>query len=890
MLDRVKRRLRALLRKGAMDRALDEELRYHLEREAERNRAGGLSTEEARLAALRNFGGVERAKEECREARGVRLIEDLGQDLRYGLRTLWKKPAFTLIAIVTLAIGIGANTAIFSVVNGVLLKSLPFPNSEQLVALSETAESGQVTAVAYPDYLDWRAQQNVFEKMAARMPAGGILTGDGEPERVTGRFVTASFFPTLGVTPQAGRFFNEDEDNPATGRLIVLSYGLWQRRYGGDPQVVGRSVQFNGESWTVLGVAPAHFDFYGENNLNNQFFIPLGTLADQSFMHDRHSHTVLVTARLKPGVELPQARAQMDAIAARLSEQFPESNRGKGARLSLFLDDYVGEVRPALLMLMAAVAFVLLIACANVANLLLTHSISRQKEIALRMALGAGRSRIVRQLVTESLLLAVAGGMLGLLLGAWGLSALAHLSPDVLPRMENISLDGRVLAFTTLITLATGIVFGLAPALQTTKADLTEAIKQGSLSCAGGMRGRWLRSGLVITEVALSLMLLVAAGLLVKSFWRLMEVDPGFDARNVLTLRLRLPDAKYREATDITAFLRETVRRVEALPGVERVSLTTGFPFGRVGENGYWLEGLPEPRQPADWISAYTQSVSESYHRTLGITLIVGRYFNERDTADSPSVVLVDDEFVSRHFPHGSPADALGKRLRFGGEGEPWREIVGIVRRVRQNGLDEEARPGVYRPWTQINPRWAADYTRAMDLIVKAAVEPTGLVEAIRGEVKAIDKDQPLGNVRTLETLVAESIAPRRFSLLLVGIFAFVALLLGAIGLYGVLSHVVTQRAREIGIRMALGAQRSDVLKMIISQGMALALTGVAVGVVAAFALTRLMSNLLFGVSATDPWTFISLALLLLTVVLIACYIPAQRATRVDPLIALRDE
>jgi putative ABC transport system permease protein len=890
MLDRGKKRLRALLSRDVLERELDEELRYHLEREVEQNLAYGMNPDEARLAAMRNFGGVEQAKEECREARGVRFIEDLWQDLRYGLRTFRKKPGFTLVAVFTLALGIGANTAIFSVVNGVLLKSLPFPDAERLVALSETSESGQITAVAYPNYLDWRAGQTVFENLAARMPAGGVLTGDGEPERVTGRFVSASFFPTLGVKPQAGRFFNEEEDRPATERVMVLSYALWQRRYGGDPEVIGRAVQFNGESWTVLGVAPAQFDFYGEHNLNNQFFIPLGSLSSQQFMHDRHSHTVLVTARLKPGVGVEQARAQLNAIAARLGEQFPESNRGSGVRLRSLHDDYVGDARPALLMLLTAVCVVLLIACANVANLLLARAASRQKEIALRMALGAGRSRIVRQLVTESLLLAVAGGTLGLLLGAWGLKVLISLAPDVLPRMENISLDWRVLGFTLLVTLLTGLVFGLAPALQTSKAALNDAIKGGSIRSSSGTGGGWLRSGLIVTEVALSLVLLVCAGLLVKSFWRLMEVEPGFDARNVLTVRLRLPDAKYREFAEISAFLREVSRRVEALPGVQQASLATGFPFGRAGENGYRLEGQPEPRQPSEWTSAYTQSVSEGYHRTLGITLLAGRYFDGREAADSPSVVIVDDEFVGRHFPHETHGAALGKRLRFGGEGEPWREIVGVVGRVRQHGLDEESRPGIYRPWTQINHRSAADFTRAMDLIVKTSVEPTGLVASIRGEVQAVDKDQPLGNVRTLEALVAESVEPRRFSLVLVGVFAGVALLLGSVGLYGVLSYIVAQRAREIGIRIALGAQRSDVLRLIISQGMTLVLAGVALGIVAAFASTRLMSSLLFGVSATDPLTFILIALLLLFVALVACYLPARRAAKVDPLIALRYE
>jgi putative ABC transport system permease protein len=671
---------------------------------------------------------------------------------------------------------------------------------------------------------------------------------------------------------------------------MVLGHGLWQRRYGGDAGVVGSAVRFNGESWTVVGVMPPRFDFYGENNVHNDYFIPLGRLGDQDFMRDRHSHTVHVTARLRRGVEIGQAREQMDMLAARLGEQFPESNRGKGVRLRSFLEDYVGEARPALLMLMAAVGGVLLIACANVANLLLVRAASRRKEIALRVALGAGRWRVVRQLLTESLLLAAGGGALGLLLGAWGVRALVRLAPDVLPRMESISLDARAVGFTLLVTALTGVAFGLAPALQTSKAGLQGALKEGGAGSPRG-GGRWLRSGLVVAEVALSLLLLVGAGLLLKSFARLMRVEPGFDARGVLTLRLRLPDAKYRDAASIGNFVREVARRVEALPGVERVSLATGFPFGRSADVGYWLEGEPEPRQPRDWPAADSQSVDGEFHRTLGINLLAGRYFDERnDRADSPAVVLVDEDFVRRHFPNGTPRDALGKRLRFGGEGEPWREIVGVVRHVRQDALDEEGRPAVYRHWTQLRPEVAADYTRAMDLIVKSTVEPGALVAAVRREVQSVDPEQPLGNVSTLEALVERTVAPRRFSLLLAGVFAGVALALGAVGLYGVLSYTVAQRSREIGIRMALGARRGDVHRLVISHGMRLALAGVAAGLLASVALTRLMSSLLFGVSATDPQTFLVIALLLLLVALAACYLPARRASKVDPLIALRYE
>jgi putative ABC transport system permease protein len=467
---------------------------------------------------------------------------------------------------------------------------------------------------------------------------------------------------------------------------------------------------------------------------------------------------------------------------------------------------------------------------------------------------------------------------------------LIKLNPGSLPRLEEITIDPRVLGFTLLLTLLTGLIFGLAPAWQTSKVDVHDALKESGRSASGGVGAQRLRGALVVAEVALSLMLLLGAGLLLKSFQQLMAVDAGFDARNVLTLRLRLPDAKYREAAQTTGFLKEASRRVAALPGVKDVSVATGFPLGRGSDTGYWLEGQPEPQKPGDWPVALTQSVSESYHQTLGITLLAGRYFTERDTQDAPPVALVDADFVRRHFPDGSLHDALGKRLRFGGDGEVWREIVGVVRHVRHNNLDEAGLAQIYRPWMQINPRWLAEYTRVMDLIVKTSVEPLDLVAPIKREVQAIDRDQPLGNVRTLEAMVDQRLAPRRFNLLLLGVFAIIALLLGAVGIYGVMSYIVTQRTREIGIRMALGAQQSDVLRLVIKQGLILSLLGVAIGLSASFALTRAMKNLLYGVSATDPLTFIMISILLASVAGLACYVPARRATKVEPIVALRSE
>jgi predicted permease len=649
-------------------------------------------------------------------------------------------------------------------------------------------------------------------------------------------------------------------------------------------------VRYNGESWTVVGVLPAGFDFYGVDNANNDFCMPLGQLTNQDFMHDRHSHPIFVAGRLRAGVSLEQADAEMQTLAAQLAEAHPDTNAGNGVSVRSLLDDYVGDVRPALLVVMAIVAFVLLIACVNVANLLLARAASRQREIAVRLAVGGSRLRIIRQLLTESLLLAGAGGALGLLLAAWGIELLLKLYPDSLPRLDQINVDPRVLGFTLFVTLVTGIIFGLAPALQTTRVDLHDALKEGSRA-SGGAHGRRLRNALVVAEVALALVVLISAGLLFVSFKRLMHVDPGFDSRNVLTLRLRLPDLKYAEATQTTAFLREAMQRVAALPGVERVSVTMGFPLGRNSERAYWLEGQPEPKRPEDWPAAYLQSVSEGYHDALGIRLIAGRLFDEStDTATSPPVVIVDEAFVARHFPNATPASVLGHRLRLGGDDEPWREVVGVVRHVRAERLDEEGRASLYRPWQQMPPKWLANFSRAMDLVVKATVPPESLIEPIRREVKAMDKDQPLANVRTLGGLLDESLAPRRFSLLLLGLFAGIALLLATVGIYGVMSYAVSQRTREIGIRLALGAASRDIFKQVVGHALMLTAAGVAAGLIAAALLTWLMAGMLYGVSAIDAPTFLLTAALLTGVALLACYIPARRATKVDPLVALRSE
>ena len=809
------------------------------------------------------------------------------QDLRYGVRMLVKKPGFALIAVATLALGIGASTAVFSVFYAVLLRPLPFPNADRLVAVSENSLKSSDISVAYPDYLDWRAQQTVFEDMSARMPTGGIFVGANEPERVIGRLVTASFFSTLGIQPMLGRAFTETESTPGAPPVMVISHGLWQRQFGGSANAVGKSVIYNGEPWTVVGVMPSWFDFYGRENINNDVFTPLEYLTTQEFMHERKSHTVRVTARLKPGVTVDQARSELSAIAARLAMQHPSSNTGVGANTKSFLDDYVGDYRQSLRVIFAAVGFMLLIACANVANLMLARATTRRREIALRLALGASRWRITRQLLTESLIVAIVGGALGALLAVWGVNVLSKLNTGELSRIEEVSIDGRVLAFTLVTTLFVGLLSGLFPVLQSARLGLNDAIKEGDRVSSAGSGGK-LRRWLIASEVAMALMLLVGAGLTIKSFQNLTSVDPGFDPQNVLTFRMRLPDARYKEASQIFAFCNEAMSRVSALPGVERVAVSTGFPLGRAGENGYEVEGQPEPA-PGRGPRSYRQDVSADYHAVLDIPLLEGRLFNDRDTENTPLVAIVDDEFVARSFPNQPAREVLGKRLRFN-ERDGWLEIVGVVGHVKQSGLDEDGRAEIYRPWSQVPSRVRADFTRAMDMIVKTSVDPASLVASIKREIRVIDKNQPIAQVQTLEDKLTESVAPQRFTLLLLAIFAVIALLLACAGIYGVMSYAVNQRTHEIGVRMALGARQVDVLKLMIREGMGLVVIGLALGLAGSFALTRVMRGMLFGVTPTDATTFISVSVVLIVVALLACYFPARRATRVDPLVALRYE
>ena len=801
-------------------------------------------------------------------------MRTLLQDLRYATRRLLKSPGFASVAVGALALGIGANTAIFSVVNSVLLRPLPYPAPEQLVQLWESRPQQNMPRVeiAPHEFLAWADQCRSFQRLAATDVAEYNLTGRGEPERVTGALVTAGYFPLLGVAPAQGRAFLEEEDRPGASNVVVLGHELWQNRFNSDPSVVGQTVSLDGVACAVVGVLPRGFRLPGGAALARPIAFSSEDRAQPG------SHFLNVFGRLKDGVTLAQAEAEMAAVAARVEQSLGGTNVGHRVAVVSLHEQVAGGARTSLLVLLGAVALVLLIACANVANLLLARAAARRREVAVRAALGASRWRIVRQLLAESLLLSGLGGAVGLLLAVWGVDLLVGLDPTGVQRAGEVKLDWRVLAFTFGLSLLTGLLFGLAPALQASKTDFVESLKEGGRSGQGLARSR-LRGALVVAEVALTLVLLVGAGLLLKSFGRLLAVDPGIDPHNVLTMDVALPPAKYAEPQRITAFYERLLQEAAALPGVRAAGAVSVLPLaGDDSSNFVRIEGRA-PLPPGQALRAGRRNVSADYFRAIGIPLKRGRAFTPADTAEAQRVLVIN-EAMARSFFAGE--DPVGKRVRTGDK-SPWVEVVGVVGDVRHRGLDVDTRPEMFFPQLQTP-------SRQMTLVVRAAGDPEALAAPLRERVRAIDPDQPVGNVKTMEAWLSESVASRRFSAAVLGVFAAVAAGLAALGLYGVVSYSVAQRTHEIGLRVALGARPRDVLRLVIGQGMSLTLIGVAVGVAAALALTRVMSGLLFGVGATDAGVFVTVPLLLAAVAMLACYVPARRATKVDPMVALRYE
>jgi putative ABC transport system permease protein len=819
------------------------------------------------------------------------------QDLRYGIRMLLKNPGITFVVILALALGIGANTAIFSVVDAVLLKPLPYPESDRLVFINETSKSMDEISVSYPNFTDWRNQNHVFENIGVSNRSSYNLTGSGEAERIITGQMSSDLFSALRVNPILGRLYTNEEDKPGGNPVVVLSYPLWQRRFGGQESILNQPITLNGKSYTVIGVMPPSFQW----PTRVEMWVPVGQLSGEPAWQQRGNHPGLYgVARLKPGVSFAQAKAEMDAIVGNLAKQYPDSIAGNGIGVRPLIDVFISDVKRALWVLFAAVAFVLLIACANIANLLLARAQSRQKEMAIRAAMGAGRWRIARQLLTESVLLALMGGSLGILFARWGIDLILYISPTAIPRAKEITLDWRVVAFTVGVSFLTGILFGLVPALQAGVVDVHETLKETGRSNSGR---HWLRSSLVIAEVATTLVLLVGAGLMIRSFYRLQKVNPGFSYEHLTSFSVALPNKKYTNIEQREQFFNRLLENLRGLPGVEATAAASGLPLGNNGwQTSYTLDGQPQPpRDQTPLMEACL--VTPDYFRAMNIPLRSGRYFNDRDdrsalagkdlskfnelekeTAALNSIVI-DEEFARRNWPN---EDAVGKRIRLGGGGPethaPLLTVVGVVGRVKMEGLGEDSkRVQGYFPFAQLP---ASNLT----VIVKAAGDPNQLIAAVRQQVKAVDPDQPIYSVRSMDDIRAESVAPERLNLTLLSLFAGIALVLAIVGIYGVMSYSVTQRTHEIGIRMAIGAQPRDVFRMIIRQGMMLALIGVGCGLLGAFGLTRLMASMLFGVEPTDPATFVSIAVLLTTVALIACYVPGRRATKVDPVESLRYE
>ncbi len=809
-------------------------------------------------------------------------MDTLLQDIRYAFRMLTKKPGFTVAAVLAIALGIGANTAIFSVVNAVLLRSLPYKDSDRLTVIfsnKQGAIRGSGSA-SYLDAVDWKQQSQSFEEMAMFRPTDYTLTGGSEPERINGGRASAEFFPLLGVEAVEGRTFRPEEDKPGAERVAVISYELWERRFGREAGLIGQTLKLDGRGYTVIGVLPPRFRFPVEV-AEAEIWSP--AIHDGEVTEQRGAHYLKVIGRLKPGVSVGEAQAEMDAIAARLEQQYPDANTGRVVALSPLYEHLVGSIRRKLFYVLGAVGLVLLIACFNVANLMLARAAARSKEMAIRTALGASRKRVVRQLLTESLLLALIGGGAGLLLALWGIELLISIGPADIPRLNDIGIDGPVLWFTFGATILTGVIFGLAPALKASKPNMNESLKEGGRGTSESFSRYSLRNLLVVFQMAITLVLLVSAALLVKSFLKLQQVDPGFAApENVMTMRISLP-SRYEENEQAAAFVKQVTERIESVSGVESVGAITVLPLaGTNTRTSFNIKSRPFPENQEP--PAEVRAVTPNYFRAMGVPILKGRAFTEQDVKGKPGAIIINDAMARQYWPDEDP---LGQIMSVGvsvseNEPEEW-QIVGIVGNVKHFSLDTEPVAEMYVPHAQ--QPWSF-----MTLVARSSSDPRSLVAPMRSQVLAVDPDQPVSNIRTMGEVVARSIAEQRFYMLLLSLFAVMALMLAAVGIFGVMSYSVTQRTREIGIRMALGAQTRDVLSYVVGQGITLALIGVGIGLAVALLATQFMTTMLYEVKAFDPVTFAVISLLLVGVALLACYIPARRATKVDPMVALRYE
>jgi putative ABC transport system permease protein len=878
LLDKATNRLQTLADRERFENDLDDEMRFHLEMEAGKHEARGLAPDEARALARREFGQVDRFKDEVRDVRGVTWMDDIRRDVRFALRSLRRSPGFTLVAVLCLALGIGANAAIFSVINAVLLRPLPYADSDRLIRAYEMrGDEGKTGSVSVPNYLDWRAQNSGFQDLAAWQEGNRNLEGEGGTERIGSVEVTPNLFAILGTSTLRGRAFVPGQDEPGKGQVVVIGESLWRRRFGGDAALIGRSIRLDGQAYTVLGVMPAGFDFPPGPEVHEIWTVYQPSPA---LLKQRGSHFLAVAGRLKPGVSLDQASVQLKTVAARIEKMYPNEQAGRSVLLKPLKEAVVGKTRKALLVLLGAVLLVLLIACANVANLLLARAAVRRREVAVRLALGAGRARLIRQFLVESLVLAFGGALLGALI-AWGsLTLLRPFAAVALPIAGDISIDARVFGFLLGVSVLSGVLFGLVPALQASREDVRDTLSDASAKSTSGGGQKRFRSALVVLEIALSLVLLVGAGLLMRGFLALSSTPSGLNPDRVLTVHLAVPDGQLNGS--VPRVFQPVLEKVRHLPGVRSAGVISMLPIQDAWTNGgYQIEGRPAPK-PGEAPTAEYRIASPQLFTALGIPILYGRDFTDRDGGKGSRLLIINEALARKEFPGENP---VGRQIRL--DKEAAHTIIGVVGSVRQAGLDIQPLPEIYFPYVQIG---VEDWLGNAVLVIRTAQSPESVTGAVRQEVASVDRGVSLFDVETMDEVITRSLASRRLNLWLIGIFAGIALVLSAAGLYGVISYLVAQRTREIGVRIALGAQTLDVIGLVMGQGARLTAVGIGLGLLGALAFTRVLESLLYGVSARDPLTFVSIAGLLAAVALLATWLPARRAARVDPILAIRNE